>query len=149
MIGFGAFLIYTGVVTGRTPLDTQGAWGGTAFHPPWEVAAAAWQWTLDQHDPLQALNLILLIVFGVLLIAGSRRLPISYSLFAWPQIILLATRIQPTPLTSTNRYLLVIFPAFVVVALIPWRQVRLAWAITSLLFLALLVQSFLMGDYVA
>jgi hypothetical protein len=63
--------------------------------------------------------------------------------------VLLATRIQPTPLTSTSRYLLVIFPAFVVLALIPWQRVRLAWAITSLLFLGILVREFQAGSYVA
>jgi len=149
LFGFLAFLVYAAAVTGQTPLDTQGAWGGKEFHLPWDVAAAAWQWTLEHHDPLQFVNLALLVIFSVLLVVGIPRLPIAYLLFAFPQLILIATRIQPIPLTSTNRYLLVIFPVFVVVALIPWRQARLAWAITSTLFLALLLQSFLMGDYVA
>jgi hypothetical protein len=149
VIGFVAFFAYTAAVAGQTPLDTQDAWGGKQFFPPWEVVDAAWRWTLDQHDPLQFLNLALLVLFGVLLVVGLFRLPVAYSLFAIPQIALLATRIQPTPLTSTNRYLLVVFPAFVVLALIPWRRVRLAWAITSILFLAVLLQAFLMGDYVA
>jgi hypothetical protein len=91
----------------------------------------------------------LLLLFGVLLLVGIRRLPAAYTLFALPQFVLLATRIQPTPLTSTSRYLLVIFPAFVVLALIPWQRVRIAWAITSLLFLAVLVQEFQRGSYVA
>jgi hypothetical protein len=149
LFGFLAFLAYAAAVTGQTPLDTQGAWGGKEFHPPWDVAAAALQWTLEHHDPLQFVNLALLVIFSVLLVVGIPRLPIAYVLFAFPQLVLLATRIQPIPLTSTSRYLLVIFPVFVVVALIPWRQARLAWAITSTLFLALLLQSFLMGDYVA
>jgi hypothetical protein len=149
LVGFVAFFAYSAAVAGQTPLDTQDAWGGKEFFPPWDVAAAAWQWTLDRHDPLQALNLVLLALFGLLLIAGLRRLPVAYTLFALPQLVLLATRIQPTPLTSTSRYLLVIFPMFVVLALIPWPRVRLAWAITSTLFLAVLVQSFLTGDYVA
>lgn len=149
LIGFVAFFAYTAAVAGQTPLDTQDAWGGKEFFPPWDVAGAAWQWTLDHHDPLQFVNLALLVLFGVLLVAGLRRLPVAYTLFALPQIVLLATRIQPTPLTSTNRYLLVVFPVFVVLALIPWRRARLAWAITSTLFLAVLLQSYLAGDYVA
>ena len=149
LLGFIGFFAYTAVVAGQTPLDTQDAWGGKEFFPPWDVATAAWRWTIDHHDPLQFVNLSLLVIFGVLLLAGLRRLPVAYTLFALPQILLLATRIQPTPLTSTNRYLLVVFPAFVVVALIPWRNVRLAWAITSTLFLAVLLQAFLGGDYVA
>lgn len=149
LLGFAAFFVYTAAVAGQTPLDTQDAWGGKEFFPPWDVAAAAWQWTLDHDDPLQFLNLALLALFGVLLVAGLFRLPAAYTLFALPQVVLLATRIQPTPLTSTNRYLLVVFPAFVVLALLPWRRVRVAWAITSLLFLAVLFGAFLDGDYVA
>jgi hypothetical protein len=149
LLGFAAFFAYTAAVAGKTPLDTQDAWGGKQFFPPWDVAAAAWQWTLDHHDPLQFVNLGLLVLFVVLLLAGIRRLPVAYTLFALPQVLLLATRIQPTPLTSTNRYLLVVFPAFVVLALIPWPRVRLAWAISSTLFLAVLLQAFLSGDYVA
>ena len=80
---------------------------------------------------------------------GAKRLPISYTLYALPQFLLLATRIQPTPLTSTNRYLLVIFPAFVILALIPWARVRLAWGITSVLFLGLLLMEFQRGTFVA
>jgi len=148
-LAFVGFLGFTALTVGKTPLDTQDAWGGKEFFPPWDVAAAAWRWTVERHDPLQALNLVLLVLVIGLLIAGIRRLPVAYTLFAVPQVLLLATRIQPTPLTSTNRYLLVVFPAFVVLALIPWQRVRVAWAITSTLFLAVLLQAFLAGDYVA
>lgn len=149
VLAFLGFFAFTAAVAGQTPLDTQDAWGGKQFFPPWEVAAAAWRWTVEHHDPLQFLNLALLVLVIGLLIAGIRRLPLAYTLFAIPQVLLLATRIQPTPLTSTNRYLLVVFPAFVVLALIPWQRVRLAWAIVSTLFLAVLLQAFLAGDYVA
>lgn len=149
LVGFVTFLGYAALSTGRTPLDTQDAWGGREFFPPWDVAAAAWRWTVERHDPLQFLNLALLVCFVVLLVAGARRVPFAYILFALPQMALLATRIQPTPLTSTNRYLLVVFPAFVILALIPSRWVRVAWALTSTLLLGLLAQAFLHGDFVA
>lgn len=149
VLGFAAFILYSGIVAGQTPLDTQDAWGGKEFFLPWDVAAAAWQWTLDHSDPIQFVNLLLLSLFGVLLVIAARRLPFAYTLYALPQFVLLATRIQPTPLTSTNRYLLVVFPAFVVLALIPWRSVRLAWEILSLLFLAVLLLEFLSGGFVA
>jgi hypothetical protein len=148
-LGFWSFIGYTAATVGQTPLDTQDAWGGKEFFPPWEVVDAAWTWAIARSDPLQAFNLILLIGFGVLLVVAARRLPISYTLYALPQFVLLATRIQPTPLTSTNRYLLVIFPVFVVLALIPWARVRLAWGITSILFLALLLTEFQRGTFVA
>jgi hypothetical protein len=149
VLGFASFIAYTAAIAGRTPLDTQDAWGGKEFFPPWEVLDAAWRWTIDRTDPLQGLNLILLLIFGVLVVVALRRLPFAYSLFALPQFVLLATRIQPTPLTSTNRYLIAIFPAFIILALIPWRRVRLAWAVTSLLFLAILLVEFQTGTFVA
>lgn len=149
VVAVAGYLWYAVAMTGRSPLETQDAWGGREFFPPWEVVAASWGWTVEQHDPLQALNLGLLLLFGGLLVIAALRLPIAYTLFAVPQSLLIATRIQPIPLSSTSRYLLVLFPVFVVLALIPWRRVRLAWAITSTLFLAVLVQSFLAGDFVA
>lgn len=148
-IGLTAFLAFAAVTTGRTPLETQDAWGGREFFPPWDVAGASWQWAIDHGDPLQFLNLALLILFGLLSIVAARRLPFAYTLFAAPQLLLLATRIQPTPLSSTTRYLLIAFPVFVTVALIPWRRVRLAWAITSLLLLGILVREFQAGTFVA
>lgn len=148
-LGFTSFLLFTAAVAGQTPLDTQDAWGGKEFFPPWEVVDAAWRWTIEKGDPLQFLNLVVLLLFGVLIVLGVRRLPVAYTLYALPQFVLLATRIQPTPLTSTNRYVLVIFPAFVMLALIPWRRVRLAWGITSILFLGILVHGFLTGTYIA
>lgn len=149
LVGFASFLAYTAAIAGQTPLDTQDAWGGKEFFPPWAVVAAAWHWAVDRADPLQFLNLVVLIVFAALLVVAAKRLPFAYTLFALPQFLLLATRIQPTPLTSTTRYVLVLFPAFVVVALIPWRRVRLAWAIVSILFLAILLREFQTGTFVA
>ncbi len=148
-IGFVAFLGFSATVAGQTPLDTQELWGGKSFHLPWEVVDASWQWAVDHHDPLQALNLITLVLFVFVTVLGLRRVPISYSLYALPQLILIGTRIQPIPLTSTARYLLVIFPVFVILALVPGRWLRFGWAVASVMLLALLMASFIGGSYVA
>jgi hypothetical protein len=147
--GFAAFLVFSSIVAGQTPLDTQDAWGGTDFHPPWEVIDAAWRWAVDRHDPLQLFNLAALLLFAFVTVLGLRQVPVAYSLYAIPQIVLIGTRIQPTPLTSTGRYLLVIFPVFVILALIPGRWLRFGWALGSVLLLALLLASFVRGDFVA
>jgi len=147
--GFVGFLVVSSLIAGKTPLDTQEAWGGKSFHPPWEVVEASWNWAIQHHDPLQALNLISLIFFALVTIVGIRRVPVSYSLYAIPQIVLIGTRIQPTPLTSTARYLLVVFPVFVILALVPGRWLRFGWLVGSALLLALLLASFLNGNYVA
>ncbi len=148
-VGFATFLVYSKSVAGQTPLDTQDAWGGKDFHLPWEVFSSSWNWAVERHDPLQAFNLLTLIVFAVIALLGLRRLPISYFLFAAPQIALLATRIQPTPLTSTARYLLVVFPVFVMIATVRDVRFRLGWLAGSAVLLALLTMSFLRGDFVA
>jgi hypothetical protein len=77
-------------------------------------------------------------------------MPLTYSLYAWPPLLLIATRIQPTPLTSTTRYVLVLFPIFVVAALLTDRPLlRWAWVIVSVLLLGELATMFLQGDFVA
>jgi hypothetical protein len=148
-IGLAAFLMFSATVAGQTPLDTQEAWGGTNFHPPWEVIDASWRWAVQHHDPLQVFNLVALIAFGLVTLVGLRQVPFAYSLFAIPQIALIATRIQPIPLTSTGRYLLVVFPVFVILALVEGRWVRFAWIVASTMFLALLLATFLQGSFVA
>lgn len=148
-----ALLVFAGLATawtGQSPFESQQAWGGSNFHPPWETVIASWNWALDHQDALQLLNLVVLLGALVLAVAGVRSLPFSYSLFALPQIAILAVRIQPTPLTSTVRYLLVVFPVFVVLALLTEDRRRFAAiALLSALFLALLFVRFLHGEFVA
>ncbi len=149
-IAFVGFGLAARLLSGATPYDAQAFWGGTSFHPPWEVVAASYRWIVDRGDAVQALNLIALIGAAALLVAGARRMPLAYSLYAWPPIILIALRIQPTPLTSTTRLVVVLFPIFIVLALLtgrPWLE--RAWVILSLLFLGLLATTFLSGDFVA
>jgi Mannosyltransferase (PIG-V) len=149
LAAFGVFFMFGIFVVGKSPLDTQDAWGGRNFHPPWEVVAASWSWAMDRHDPLQVLNLATLIGFGVAVVAGIRRLPAAYSLIAIPQVALLATRIQPTPLSSTVRYLMVVFPVFVLLAEIEDRRLQLAWLAGSIMFLTILLLAFETGQFVA
>jgi hypothetical protein len=149
LAGFGAFLAFSLAVAGKTPLDTQDAWGGRNFHWPWDVAVASWNWAIEQHDPLQFINLGTLIGFGLAILVGLRRLPVAYSLVAIPQVALLATRLQPTPLTSTARYLLVVFPVFILLAGVRDRRLQLAWFAASIMFLTILLLAFETGQFVA
>ena len=146
-VGFG---LVARSITGETPYDAQSLWGGTEFHPPWAVVAASVAWIVERGDARQALNLVALIGAALLLVMGARRMPVTYSLYAWPPLLLIATRIQPTPLTSTTRYVLVLFPIFVVAALLtehPWA--RAAWIALSLIGLGVLSAMFVQGEFVA
>jgi len=146
-VGYG---LAARALTGETPYDAQSLWGGTDFHAPWEVVAASLSWAVERGDGIQALNLAALVGAAALLVAGARRMPLSYSLYAWPPLLLIAVRIQPTPLTSTTRYVLVLFPVFVVAALLTERPgLRQAWLIVSTLLLGVLATLFLQGDFVA
>ncbi|HYI66512.1 MAG TPA: hypothetical protein VEW95_06285 [Candidatus Limnocylindrales bacterium] len=148
---FLAFGLAARALTGETPIDAQSLWGGTEFHPPWVAAAAAASWAIDRGDGIEAINLAALLGSAALLVAGARRMPLTYSLYAWPPLLLIATRVQPTPLTSTTRYVLVLFPIFVVAALLTERRPRLRWGwlIVSSILLVALATIFLQGDFVA
>lgn len=150
LVAFGSFLAFTSAWMGTTPLQTQAIWGGNSFHPTWEVIDAALRWIIEKRDGLQALNLAALLLFIVAVIAGVKALPLSYSLFAIPQVTLIAIRIQPTPLTSTTRLLEVVFPAFVVFAIwMDGRRREVTWTVISTMTLAALVWLFAKGDWVA
>lgn len=150
VLGFVGYLVYATTVAGISPLDSQDAWGGRNFHAPWDVAAASWQWFIDHHDGLQLANLVLLAGAIALVVAAARRVPLSYTLLALPQLGLLATRLQPTPLTATNRYVLVVFPVFVVLALLGRsRRFDRLWLVGSSMGLAILAAQFVRGEFVA
>lgn len=152
VIGFGVFLWYTSAVVGQPLFDAQDAWGGREFHPPWETIKAAFDWVATQRQSagVELLNLAGLLFFAVVTALSARRLPASYSLYAAASLLLIALRLQPTPLTSTMRLLLVIFPVFVALG-IAGRQRRfdLAWTVGSTLLLGLVTAAFVRGDFVA
>jgi hypothetical protein len=75
---------------------------------------------------------------------------VEQALYALPHLALLSVRVLPTPLTSTSRYLLIVFPLFVLLALLLGdRRARWSWAVASLLLLGLLAHAFARGDFVA
>jgi uncharacterized membrane protein AbrB (regulator of aidB expression) len=99
---------------------------------------------------MELLNVVALVFFLGATVVGLFRLPLTYSLYTVPQILLVATRIQPTPLTSTTRYMLVLFPVFVLLALLGRnRRFERGWLLLSVVLLAYLVSLFVKGDFVA
>lgn len=150
VVAFVGFAVAGRAVTGETTFDAQALWGGTEFRPPWVVIAASASWIVERGDGLQALNLLALLGAAALLGYGARRMPLSYSLYAWPPLMLVAMRLQPTPLTSTTRFVLVLFPVFIAAALMTERRPRLraAWIAVSLLLLGVMATWFVQGDFV-
>jgi hypothetical protein len=143
------YVVYTVRVVGRSMLDASADWTGSAFHPPWDVVGATLDWVRRTGDPLQALQLAVLVVFAALFAYGLRRIPVELSLYAAPQLYLVWSRILPTPLTSTLRYELVIFPAFIVLALVLGdRRARWSYVVVSLLLLGALANEFVIGNFI-
>lgn len=150
VVAFGAYVAFTVLVVGRSYFQSHLTWASTGLHLPWEPLVLAWDWVLQHHDAITLLNLVALILFGVLVVAGLRRMPVSYSLYALPQLGLALTQQTAWPLMSTMRYLLVLFPCFVVLALAGRRpRLHTGWLVLSMLFLGLLTALFLQGNFVA
>lgn len=145
-LGLILFTAYLHFIVGEThsSLAVQSMWGYRIV-PPWQSIADSWQFIAHPLDPTQAptelLNLVSLIGFSILGLLAPRRLPLSYSLYVWPSLALLFTReMAHSPLMSVSRFVLVLFPCFIVLAAPlakkPW--LALSWLVTSLLLGAVL-----------
>jgi hypothetical protein len=112
------FMIYTFLLMqGTTPGQSLQGWGYQVV-APWDAVAASWSHIILNGDPVEAFNLAAIGLFSVAMLIAIRRLPLSYALFMLPNLLLLFAReMHFAPLMSVGRYLLVLFPAFVVLAL--------------------------------
>ncbi len=149
--GFAAFAWYTSAVVGLPLFEAQDAWGGREFHPPWETVAAAVDWIASggQSAGIELLNVATLVLFAVVTLLAVRRLPASYTLYAAASILLIAVRLQPIPLTSTTRLLLVVFPVFAALGIAGrHRRFDLAWTVVSAILLGFAAVTFVRGDFV-
>ena len=154
--GFFMYNTYAKIFTGLTPLETGHKYWGNVVRPPWTIVATSWQFIAGGrgdsrgNNAVEAVNLALLVLFAVILLAGLRRLPAIYTFYAVPQVAVAAMdQRYITPLASNSRYLLVIFPVFVILALVGRdRRLHYSWLLVSTLLLALLVCGFLLGAFI-
>lgn len=148
-IGFAVFYGYTVLVVGRSTFEAQLLWGGTGLTWPPDVLAQAIGRVGERGDVVTALNVVVLGLFTALFLGGLGRLPASYSLYVLPQLALIFVRSPAIPLMSTMRFCLVLFPCFVVVAILGrHRRVHETWVVLSVLFLGLLTALFLEGRFI-
>jgi hypothetical protein len=149
MAGTAAVTLYERLVVGeqRSAFEVLALWGYQVV-PPWEALSASWNHILagGAHGNLaeiEAVNLVSLLGFGGIAVAAARRLPIAYALYTLPSLALLFTRIAfISPLASASRYVLVLFPCFILLAL--WlsthRWMAIGWLSVSAISLLLLLQ---------
>lgn len=155
LAGTALFFGYLQLIVGeaRTPLAAQIAIG-QQFVSPVQVLTKSWA-ALGRPDSLALIvgfSLIGLLGFSLLALLAVRRLPLMYTLYLWPSLLIMATREMPhIPLMSLPRYLLVLFPGFIMLGLLLARRPWLAagWLIVSLILQVLLFDHFAHGNLVA
>lgn len=148
-IAYGAFIAYTVAIVGVPYFGAHGTWASTALVAPWQPVIDAFGYAASHHDPAVLMGGALLILFAVLALAGIRRLPLSYTLYTVPQLVLMTTQTTVWPLMSTIRYLAVLFPCFVVLAIVG-RHERLntGWLVASTMLLGYFASQFVAGAMV-
>lgn len=127
--------------------ETQAAGWGHEFKFPWTSFGHDISFLLDQSELWVIYELAATALLIALIVAGVRKLPGSYTLYMVMSLLL--------PLTggttkSMSRYLLVIFPLFILMALFSRRRpVLIAVSALSILLLAVSTVAFVTGRWVA
>jgi Gpi18-like mannosyltransferase len=151
-LGLIAFTLYQRLILGqsRSAVGTLSSWG-IHIVPPWRTLPDSWQYIVQYHDIIEALNLLAMIGFTLLALWATRRLPLAYALYVWPYLGLLFCREAFSPLSSDLRYLLVLFPCFMVAAGWLTRRPRLAlgWLVVSVMVQVLLLEYWANWGFVA
>jgi hypothetical protein len=152
-IGFGLFVAYAELATGVSPFDAERQHWGYGNAPPWEVLGQAWRWMLDPANAgfadIQAMtgfHLVLIALFVALFVVGLRKVPATYSLYVLPQLLVVMLGGPATPLQSASRFMLGMFPIFVVLGHFGSRRwFHTSWLTASLLGLGLLFLAILLN----
>jgi hypothetical protein len=136
--GLGAVLVilYFRRVIGerQTGLAAQARWGYQMV-APWQAISASWHEITRYSDAVELLNLLCLLGFAALAVWVTLRLPLAYSLYVWPYLAILFFRqMSFSPLMSVSRYVLVLFPCFLVAAPILARRLPLAAALIAVMY---------------
>ena len=144
-VGVLLALAYPRVIVGETgsPFDLQQAWGAR-LAPPWQSIGDALGHIARSGDPIEVLNLAAVVGLTVLCVYGFRRLPLEYGIYALASLALLWLRDTDnlSPLMSAARYALVVFPSFMIGALLLRSRLGIAaglLAISATIQIALFV----------
>ena len=143
------------LATGQIGIGSQAPWG-FAFVMPWQAFAASFEFIgRNVGKPaaiVEALNVLSLGVASVITIASVRRIPPAYSIYALSTLGLYFFRTMAfSPLMSVSRFVLVVFPCFMVAGMWFARRPRLAaaWLAVSFGLQLLLYQYWVRWGFVA
>jgi hypothetical protein len=138
LTGLGALVypLYVWIGLGKPPtaiLDALNARGGHLTIPGWNLIEAAGHILHGQLLEENLIELSFTILFIVLTVFIWKKLPRIYGIYAAINMLLFLARIgSPQPLVSMTRYVLEIFPAFLILA--AWA--RKPWANRLILYLS-------------
>ena len=142
-LGLVTYMIYLGYTMGNPLLFSVAE--ATSWHrpfvPPWvglyyNIRAFLVNIrTFFVPPPPNVLDLAFTVIPLIVLALSWRRLPLHYNLFAWVMIILPLCYIQGTTLTAVPRYMIVIFPLIIGIAV--WKRAHV-----DMLYLALALPLF-------
>jgi hypothetical protein len=152
-IGLIAFTLYQKLIVGelRSNLQIEATWGYQIV-APWQALGASVAHIANTGDTSEVLNLASLVGFTLLAVWATRQLPIAYALYLWPYLAqLYARQMYLSPLMSVSRFMLVLFPCFLIAAIWLTRRPWLAagWLVVSLALQALLLEEFVHFGFVA
>ena len=152
-VGFGLFVAFAELTTGVSPFDAERQHWGYGNAPPWDVLGGAFRWMLDPANSgfadIQALtgfHLVLIAIFVALFVVGLLLVPVTYSLYVLPQLLVVMLGGPATPLQSASRFMLAMFPIFVVLGWLGRRRwFHTTWLTASLLGLGMLFVAILLN----
>ena len=149
VVAFAGYIAFTAAI-GEPYVAAYANRSPSILRLPWEAFALAWDRVVVVHDVVTLLNLAVMVLFVGLFLAGLRRLPVSYSLLVFASLVLILTKDPQYPLMGATRYLMVLFPCFVVLALAGRKpRFHTAWLALSILFLGLLTTLAVQGLFIA
>lgn len=119
---------------------------------PAQVLSDSWAHIVATGDPMEILNLVSLFAFCIVALAALSRLPLVYGVYSIPYLAFFFFReSEVSPLESVTRYLLVLFPCFIMLAVWLVRRPYLAgaWLLAGMCFQIYLFQAFIHQTFVA
>lgn len=136
LVGYQALGIYWQRVVGehRSTFQVQLDWG-THMSPTWTALRDAFHFIALTKDPVETLNVVCLFGFSALAIVVAYRLPIPYAWYVLPYLVFMFNRETTTvsPLAALCRYMVVLFPCFLVLAqlLVRRRLLATGWLVVT------------------
>jgi hypothetical protein len=127
----------------RSMLEVAEPWGDR-LSTPWDALAASWAFIVARGgDPPELINLASLLGAIGLTAYAAWRLPLAYALYAAPYLVLLACRQSgAAPIESVARYVVVLFPCFIALAIVltPHRYLAAGWLLVCLMLQVVLFE---------